>query len=71
MDYRLFHQGMGNRSQTIRPMLFCAYHRPWFKDYTNHKVWPFLRLNEDEYKRIPDEHRTMFSWVEHYRSGLY
>lgn len=71
MDYRLFHQGMGNRSQTIRPMLFCAYHRPWFKDYCNHKSWPFLRLTDDEYKRIPDEHRAMFSWVEHYGSGLY
>lgn len=52
-------------------MLFSAYHRPWFKDYRNHQSWPFLRLSEAEYARIPAEHRAMFSWVEHYRTGLY
>lgn len=72
MDYRLFHQGTANVSQAIRPMLFIAYHRPWFKDYLNHKTWPFLRLSDNEYGRIPEEHRAMFSWVEHYRKlGLY
>lgn len=71
MDYRLYHQGTGNRSDTIRPMLFCAYHRPWYKDYVNHRAWPFLRLSDSEYQRIPEEHRPMFSWVEHYRQGLY
>ena len=71
MDYRLYHQGTGNRSGIIRPMLFCAYHRPWYKDYVNHKSWPFLRLTDSEYQRIPEEHRSLFGWVEHYRGGLY
>lgn len=71
MDYRLYHQGTANRSETIRPMLFCAYHRPWYKDYVNHRSWPFLRLPESEYHRISEEHRALFGWLDHYRGGLY
>jgi Phytanoyl-CoA dioxygenase (PhyH) len=71
MDYRLYHQGTANRSDTIRPMLFCAYHVPWFKDYVNHRAWPFLRIADADYAAIPAEHRAMFAWIEHYRGGLY
>jgi ectoine hydroxylase-related dioxygenase (phytanoyl-CoA dioxygenase family) len=71
MDYRLYHQGTANRSETIRPMLFCAYHLPWYKDYWNQKTWPFLRISDADYAAIPAEHRSMFAWIEHYRAGLY
>jgi ectoine hydroxylase-related dioxygenase (phytanoyl-CoA dioxygenase family) len=33
MDYRLLHRGTANRSRHVRPILYVAYHRPWFKDY--------------------------------------
>ncbi len=70
-DYRLFHQGTANISEEIRPLLFLAYHRPWFKDYHNHKAWPFFRMSEAEHAGIPAEHRSLFAWMEHYRIGLY
>jgi hypothetical protein len=71
IDYRLFHQGRGNRSQQVRPLLYCVYHQPWFKDYKNHAAAPFLRISDSDYAAIPAEHRKLLSWTEHYRTGLY
>lgn len=71
MDYRLFHQGLENRSERARPLLFYVFHKPWFKDYQNHRKGPFLRLSESEYAGMRPEHRRLFAWTEHYRTGLY
>lgn len=71
MDYRLFHQGLANRSEAARPLLYFVYHQPWFKDYKNHAKVPFFQLKDAEYARIPESHRRLFSWIEHYRTGLY
>lgn len=71
VDYRLYHQGCGNRSQEVRPLLYCVYHQPWFKDYKNHAAAPFLRISEADYAAIPVEHRKLLTWIEHYRTGLY
>ena len=35
MDYRLWHQGMANRSKAPRPILYATYVRPWFTDADN------------------------------------
>ncbi|HWZ95174.1 MAG TPA: phytanoyl-CoA dioxygenase family protein [Opitutaceae bacterium] len=71
MDYRLFHQGRENRSELIRPLLFAVYHLPWFKDYNNYASTSFLKISDEDYARIPAEHRRLLAWTEHYRSGLY
>lgn len=71
MDYRLKHQGLANRSELVRPLLFVVFQKPWFKDYKNHGHLPFLRLSNENYERMPPEHRSLFSWTEHYRHGLY
>lgn len=34
-DFRLRHRGTTNRSTTPRPMLYCTYSRPWYKDPVN------------------------------------
>jgi ectoine hydroxylase-related dioxygenase (phytanoyl-CoA dioxygenase family) len=71
VDYRLYHQGRANRSEQVRPLLYCVYHQPWFKDYKNHAAAPFLRISEADYAAIPPEHRKLLVWTEHYRTGLY
>ncbi len=71
MDYRLLHQGRENRSDQLRPLLFSVYHLPWFKDYNNYPRGPFLRITDEDYARIPAEHRSLLAWTEHYRAGLY
>jgi hypothetical protein len=65
IDYRLLHRGLGNRSERVRPVLYVLYNRTWFKDYWNHPLQPLLKLSEEEYGRIPEEHRWLFEWVEH------
>lgn len=71
IDYRLYHQGRANRSDQIRPLLYCVYHQPWFKDYKNHATTAFFRLSDAERAKIQPEHRGLFAWTEHYRGGLY
>lgn len=71
MDYRLYHQGRPNLSNQIRPLLYCVYHQPWFKDYKNHATRPFLKISDADYALVPSEHRRLLSWIEHYRDGLY
>lgn len=61
-DYRLSHHGLGNRSDKVRPILTIIYNRPWFRDYVNYSKQPPLRLGDQQYDRIPKNHRKMFSW---------
>ncbi len=61
-DYRLSHHGLGNRSNKVRPILTIIYNRPWFRDYVNYSKQPPLRVGDEQYDRLPKEHRKMFSW---------
>jgi ectoine hydroxylase-related dioxygenase (phytanoyl-CoA dioxygenase family) len=61
MDYRLYHSGLANRTDRIRPILYLSYTRPWFRDYVNyHKHAPLLISNE-EFERLPLELRPLFA----------
>ncbi len=71
VDGRLYHQGRPNRSDLERPLLFFIFQQPWFKDYKNHPRLPCLRISDAEYARLPEEHRRLLEWTEHYRHGLY
>lgn len=42
-DYRLRHFGTENRSQVARPMLYCTFARPWYKDPVNFRDTPRMR----------------------------
>ena len=52
-DYRTLHAGGSNHSDQMRPLLYMAVTRRWFKDYLN----PEQLIIEGE---IPDEHRDLF-----------
>ncbi len=40
-DYRLLHRGLANRTDTLRPILYFTFCRPWFRDVHN---FPTRRL---------------------------
>lgn len=61
MDYRLYHAGLANRSENIRPILYITYFRPWFRDYVNYRKHPPLVLAESEYEKVPPHFKPLFS----------
>lgn len=42
-DYRLRHYGTENRSSTPRPLVYCTYARPWYRDPVNFRETPDLK----------------------------
>lgn len=42
-DYRLLHYGTENRSAVPRPLLYCTYARPWYRDPVNFRETPAMR----------------------------
>ena len=62
MDLSLSHQGLGNRSERVRPIVNMVYHQPWFADNRNFKVQPPLQIEAREFARIPRRHRRLFDW---------
>lgn len=60
MDYRLYHAGNPNNSQTVRPLLYCNYSSPWYLDYNSFKKQARFYLSDEELLKIPREYRKMF-----------
>jgi tetratricopeptide (TPR) repeat protein len=64
-DYRCAHQGLGNRSDQVRPILTLIFHRRWFHDFKNYSRQPPLRMTDAAYARLPDWMRPLLSvWKE-------
>jgi hypothetical protein len=63
VDYRLLHMGMANRSDNVRPILYNIYQRPWFRDSKNYAKQEPILISDDEYAKIPAQHRRLFSWL--------
>lgn len=61
MDYRLLHEGTANRSDRIRPVLFLAYTRPWFRDAENFRKQERMSFGDGVVERMPDNHRKLFA----------
>ncbi len=61
-DYRCAHRGLGNRSDTVRPILTLIFNRPWFRDFKNYAQQPPLRITGDAYERLPEDLRALVAW---------
>ena len=62
MDYRLSHQGLANRSNSVRPVLSLVYSRPWFRDCVNYRKQEPIQLSAKEYQSIGSEHQALLAW---------
>ncbi|TDQ19391.1 phytanoyl-CoA dioxygenase PhyH [Algoriphagus boseongensis] len=60
MDYRLIHQGNGNNSDQLRPLLYCNYCAPWYIDQPNFIGKTHLILNDKNYELISEDFRRLF-----------
>ena len=63
MDYRLWHQGAANRSDTPRPVLYIIYTRSWFTDLVNFRKHERLKLAKDDLMAMPPSQRALFRRV--------
>lgn len=54
IDYRTRHMGLPNRTNTVRPILYMVYARPWFFDEANHIQRPSLHMDVAEFAALPD-----------------
>ena len=61
-DYRCAHRGLGNRSDTVRPILTMIFNRPWFRDFKNYEKQPPLRFSEAAYERLPPHLQSLVGW---------
>ena len=62
-DYRLYHRGLANRTDKVRPVLSLVYQRPWFYDSANFHSQEPLQIPIEEQKKIPDWALSLFAQV--------
>lgn len=63
MDLALSHQGLGNQTEQVRPIVNMVYHQHWFADNRNFRKQPPLQIESAEYDKIPTRHRRLFDWA--------
>jgi len=65
-DFRLKHSGTANRSDTVRPLLYLTYCRPWWLDHRNFTqgdVTP-LPASRQSLDKLSAEHRRLLARAE-------
>lgn len=63
-DYRTYHAGGSNHSDTLRPLLYLSYTRHWFRDLKN----PDKVILDNQ--KIPKEHRVLFPQAEYWNAEI-
>ncbi len=59
-DSRTLHGGSANRSRNVRPVVYNAYHRSWYRDRGGYEDRPPVHLGIVDQLRLPAERRPMF-----------
>jgi ectoine hydroxylase-related dioxygenase (phytanoyl-CoA dioxygenase family) len=60
MDYRVIHGGLPNNSETVRPILYLVYSRPWFRDGFNFSSQPSVQIGKKQRKKVPQRWQGLF-----------
>ncbi|MGR3616451.1 MAG: phytanoyl-CoA dioxygenase family protein [Paracoccaceae bacterium] len=63
MDCRLYHQGMANKSDQIRPILSLVYQRPWYRDPENFQQQSPLILPQGGVGALDKKTRSLVEWA--------
>lgn len=62
-DYRTAHEGLGNHTDEVRPLLCVIHHRIWFRDALNYNQQKDVLISDDELAKVPDNLKKLFKWV--------
>ena len=63
MDHRLSHQGRGNQSTRIRPIVNMVYQHHWFSDNKNFSVQPPFLISDKTFSDLPKDVQRLLSWI--------
>ena len=61
MDYRLRHQGGGNSSDRLRPLVVMGYARPWYTDSVNYGIQDRLQIAPEVIDGLEDQYKGLFA----------
>jgi ectoine hydroxylase-related dioxygenase (phytanoyl-CoA dioxygenase family) len=62
-DSRITHGGMANLSDAPRPIVYCTYHRAWYRDVSNFRDMPPMLIDGDAIEAMGDDHRWLVAWA--------
>ena len=62
-DSRITHGGMANRSVAPRPILYCTYHRAWYRDVSNFRDMPPMLIDRAALDGLAADDRWLVSWA--------
>lgn len=62
-DSRILHGGQANRSDAPRPILYCTYHRAWYRDVSNFRDMPAVIVDDAALAGMTDAQRDLVSWA--------
>tara|TARA_R110000868_G_scaffold55460_10_gene172562 strand:- start:1123 stop:1944 length:822 start_codon:yes stop_codon:yes gene_type:complete len=62
-DSRISHGGMANLSAAPRPILYCTYHRAWYRDVSNFRDMPPMVIDRAAFERLGADHKWLMAWI--------
>lgn len=62
-DSRVRHGGMANLSEVPRPIVYCTYHRAWYRDVSNFRNKPPMLIDDATLENMSAEERGLVDWV--------
>lgn len=62
-DSRISHGGMANRSGAPRPIIYCTYHRAWYRDVSNFRDMPAMLIDRAALDAMNEQERALVDWV--------
>ncbi len=54
---------MANRSTAPRPIVYCTYHRAWYRDVSNFRDMPAMLMDRAALDAMNDEDRALIEWM--------
>ena len=46
-----------------RPILYCTYHRAWYRDVSNFRDMPPMVIDRAAFERLGADHKWLMAWI--------
>lgn len=61
-DGRVLHRGAANRSNRLRPLFYCTFHRSWYRDFWGYEHRPPILLSDRDFRALPAAAQKRLAW---------